>query len=179
MSVNPLLDEKMERISSGPCKIVLSRGQTTLLDYDDFIKFGKLKWSATKKPGKNIYYAKRGVRQRDGRIKTIILHREIMKAPRHMTVDHINHDTLDNRKSNLRVCTKAQNCLNRMGAQRNSISGVRGVWWHKNGWVARITYRKKFICSKRFKSKTKAAAYCKAAIKKYLTIRAKEQSREN
>lgn len=49
-----------------------------------------------------------------------------------MTVDHENHDTLDCRKSNLRVCTISQNGQNRKGHQVNSTTLVRGVYWRKD-----------------------------------------------
>lgn len=52
-------------------------------------------------------------------------------------LDHINGDSLDNRIANLRVCTQAQNMLNR-GAQKNSKSGVKGVSPHGPSWRARI-----------------------------------------
>ena len=68
----------------------------------------------------------------------VLMHRLITAAPPGMEVDHINHDTLDNRKENLRVCTKSQNQLNRHKARADSSSGIPGVGQHKNKWRARI-----------------------------------------
>lgn len=60
------------------------------------------------------------------------LHRFVMNAPKGLVVDHVRHDTLDNRKSQLRVVTVQENSLNRRGpAWDNKTSGVRGVHWHK------------------------------------------------
>jgi hypothetical protein len=60
------------------------------------------------------------------------LHRFLLDAPKGMQVDHINHDTLDNRRSNLRiVTTNQQNNENRNGAHKNSKTGIRGVTIHK------------------------------------------------
>jgi len=59
-----------------------------------------------------------------------MLHQLIMDTPKGMETDHINGNTLDNRKSNLRVCTHAENARNR-GAQCNNTSGFKGVRYRK------------------------------------------------
>lgn len=48
-----------------------------------------------------------------------------------LVVDHINNDSLDNRKTNLRICTQAQNCCNKLLAS-NSTSGFAGVSYRKD-----------------------------------------------
>lgn len=55
-------------------------------------------------------------------------------------IDHRDRDPLNNRRSNLRVCTQAENCQNRPG-NPNTRSGYRGVSWHSgtNSWSARVT----------------------------------------
>lgn len=60
--------------------------------------------------------------------KTTYMHRLIMGAGKGETVDHINHDTLDNRLTNLRILSNSDNAQNRKGAYRSKNStGVRGV----------------------------------------------------
>lgn len=76
----------------------------------------------------------------DGQKRSILLHRELMSLPRTwagLEVDHINHDSLDNRKINLRVVTHAQNQQNK-SASRYAKSQYRGVYWHKarGKWAA-------------------------------------------
>ena len=77
---------------------------------------------------------------RTGRPWVVLMHREILGLPAEpgrqaagrMEGDHINGDTVDNRRSNLRVVTHAQNSQNRRGPNANSSTGVRGVSWHKH-----------------------------------------------
>lgn len=94
--------------------IQLSRGLSTKLDDEDFESFYIFDWYALK--GRNNFYAVRSI----GR-GTKYLHREIMSAPCGYDVDHINHDTLDNRKSNLRICLHAENLRNRLGEFAGAI----------------------------------------------------------
>ncbi len=65
------------------------------------------------------------------------IHREIAGAPAGMVVDHINGDPLDNRRSNLRVCSQQQNLWNG-SAHRDGSSGYRGVSRHRKGWRVQI-----------------------------------------
>ncbi|MHC4889112.1 MAG: HNH endonuclease, partial [Planctomycetota bacterium] len=118
--------------------IPLTQGKFAIVDVEDYDWLIQYKWHACK--CKNTFYA--------GRVeggKTIRMHREIMRAPKGLVCDHINHNGLDNRKSNLRLCTNAQNCYN----QRASASGTskyKGVSWHKcsSKWSARIRCDGKF-----------------------------------
>lgn len=70
------------------------------------------------------------------------MHRAIMNPPSDMQIDHINHDKLDNRKSNLRVCTQSENNWNMLPYK--SKSGYKGVYKHhsNDNWVAQITVPK-------------------------------------
>src|ERR1035437_8057727 len=95
-------------------RIPLTRGQFALIDDDDFNKFGGLKWFASLNKKTGSFYASRGVGPRKKR-RIVRLHREIMGSPEGLKVDHRNHNTLDNRKENLRICTNSQNMMNRKG----------------------------------------------------------------
>lgn len=71
--------------------------------------------------------------------KPILLHRFIMQPEKHLIIDHKNHNLLDNRRCNLRVCTAAENSFNRRKDSRNK-SGYKGVCFEKsrNKWAADI-----------------------------------------
>jgi len=90
--------------------------------------------------------------------KTIMMHRFILNAPRHLVVDHINHNGLDNRKSNLRLCTRAENSRNRRSFN-NKSSRYKGVSWDKQRklFLAAIRCNGKYYNLGRFKSETAAA----------------------
>jgi hypothetical protein len=81
---------------------------------------------------------------RDGKQITTQMHRLLMGVAINdkRVVDHINHDTLDNRKCNLRVCTRQQNCMNRK-VNKNNKSGYVGVSFynHTKKWRSAIGYK--------------------------------------
>jgi hypothetical protein len=81
-----------------------------------------------------------------------------MDASKGEYVDHINGNVLDNRKSNLRICTNAENCRN-TGPYKNNKSGYRGVSWHKRDkeWRAQIKHNGKVIWISAHKDKEEAA----------------------
>lgn len=116
-------------------------------DYDRLCKFGHRLQLRYDKTIKDFYVQFKvsplGINKRNGKDvrKTIPLHRWVMNCPKHLQVDYINHNTLDNRKENLRRCTCRENNLNK----RNNTSGCPGVRWHLQGkkWNARITIKGK------------------------------------
>lgn len=84
----------------------------------------------------------------NGKQTTVLLHRLLMglMPGDRRQVDHINGDILDNRRSNLRICTVSQNQANR-GKQSNNSTGLKGVELGYRGerWIARIGYKGKSI----------------------------------
>lgn len=75
----------------------------------------------------------------DRKTFNIKLSRYLTDAPKGMDVDHINRDKLDNRKKNLRICTRSQNNINQL-AKSNNSSGHKGIGWDKarSKWRAQI-----------------------------------------
>jgi len=97
--------------------------------------------------------------------RVVKLHRFLMNCPKHLQVDHINGDILDNRKSNLRMCSQAQNMQN-SPKQKNNTSGYKGVYKNGLSWMAKIMVDHRAIYLGTFSTKERAAEeYNKAAIK--------------
>ena len=96
------------------------------------------------------------------------LHRVILDCPDDMFVDHINHNPLNNSRSNLRIVTNQQNLMNR-GKQKNNSSGIIGVCWNKREekWVAQIMLNNKNIHLGRFDDLEEACEVRKEAEIKY------------
>lgn len=114
--------------------IPLTRGYFAIVDADDYENLRQYKWYV--KINNNRCYAYRT----EGK-KEIAMHRQILNAPPDMHCDHINHNGLDNRKANLRLCTPQQNSFNQR-PHRNSTSKCKGVFWCSNArkWRAEIRH---------------------------------------
>ena len=95
------------------------------------------------------------------------MHRQILKVPDDMFVDHINRNSLDNRKANLRPATPSQNVRNRAkNTNRTYTSKYKGVTWNRciKPWRAHIHFNHKLISLGSFDDEIRAAkAYDRAA----------------
>ncbi len=133
-------------------QIPLSRGKVAFIDSIDFDKVSKYKWYA--RAGKNgIFYATSTLH------KNIHMHRLILDVTNRFDfVDHINHDGLNNCRSNLRVVNNKENMYNSK-SRKNTSSKFKGVHWNKEKqrWTSQITADKKTIHVGHFKSEIEAA----------------------
>jgi hypothetical protein len=127
-----------------------------LVDAVDFDWLSQWKWTCDQQG-----YARRMTSGVGGVKRNVVfMHRQIMDAPDGMDVDHKNHNRLDNRRANLRVCTRSQN----LGNKRKLSDGFKGVHPSGKRWVAML--RKSVIGT--FNSPEEAArAYDKAAREHY------------
>lgn len=116
-----------------------SKGEIIFIDKEDYDYFSQWKWSVN---SDGLVYrctikSKKSI--------TVYLHREIMRARVDEEVDHINHNKLDNRKENLRLCIHQQNSFNKTKPKRvkPTSSKYKGVYSVRNKWRAIITLNNK------------------------------------
>lgn len=95
-------------------KICLTQGFYALVDDEDYERLAQYKWYTNTQKNRHTSYAIRVVQGR-----TVYMHRVIMNASKGLEIDHINGNGLDNRRENLRICSRSEN-------QRNSYK-------HRNG----------------------------------------------
>ncbi len=135
-----------------------------LLDEEDYLVLSKYKWCVYK--GGKTFYTMRNI-YTDSKHTSSRMHREIMNPSVNMLVDHINHNGLDNRKENLRICTPQENQFN-CRSSIGSTSKYKGVCWYKHykKWNAQIKNNDKYKNLGYFSSEIDAAiAYNIAATK--------------
>jgi hypothetical protein len=142
--------------------IPLPRGLVCLVDEEDYDDVSRFKWGID-----GAGYVHRQYTE-DGKRRSELLHRRINKLTRgdDTEIDHRNGDKLDNRRENLRICSKQQNQRN-VGLISTNKSGFKGVCKGRRGkWRAQIQVNKKQIyLGEFFCPKEAYAAYCRAAEK--------------
>lgn len=120
-------------------KIKLTKGYEAIVDDEDYEYLNQWKWH---------YSCGYAVRERHykAKPKTMRMHRVVNNTPEGMITDHINRNTLDNRRCNLRTVTNVENQRNKVKSSRNT-SGVTGVSWHTGykRWIARVNMKNKRI----------------------------------
>jgi len=113
--------------------VPIFNGLLAKVDNQDFDLVAPHKWYVAKNKAKPYAFGRINGRQ-------VYMHRLILGAPDGMHSDHINGDTLDNRRSNLRLATAAENSQNQV-IRRNNTTGFKGVTFHAGRDEARIMPR--------------------------------------
>uniref|UniRef100_A0A6H1Z9I4 Putative homing endonuclease n=1 Tax=viral metagenome TaxID=1070528 RepID=A0A6H1Z9I4_9ZZZZ len=115
-------------------KIQLNQEKFALVDDEDFEYLNRFKWRLHWQ-GYAIRTTLASETKRNER-RDIRMHREIMNCPPGLEIDHIDHDKLNNMRSNMRICTHQQNMCN-----QKKFGEYKGVSWHKGNkmWQANIT----------------------------------------
>ena len=146
----------------------LTHGYCTILDYDSFLKVKDIKWWSHITNRKNVYAVAKiyinGIR------KEIRMHRYILDlTDTNFVVDHIDHDGLNNLKSNLRICTNHEN-ITHTSKRIGSNSKYLGVHYRKQNckYAAQIQFNKvKRMLGYFLDEKEAAIHYNIAAIRKF------------
>jgi hypothetical protein len=143
---------------------VIIKGIEIQIDDDEIWRLEKYSYHLSKH--RNKYYLMRSKRENKKQV-SYYLHREIMNCPKVMQIDHINRNTLDNRKCNLRICTCSENAHNST-KKRTNKSGFKGVYFDNTRklWASQITLNRKCYPLGRYKTIKEARnAYKKGALK--------------
>ena len=125
---------------SGGVRIPLTNGMYAVVSARDVPGVCEFSWHLKTGGAEDKIYAQASVRRRNGVKTSILLHRWIMNARRGQIVDHKNGDTLDCRRSNLRVTSTRGNAMNVTHSTNQRSGGYKGVSWNKNAkkWEASI-----------------------------------------
>lgn len=124
--------------------ITLKTGENVLVD-DDFVLEEGFSLSVLVQKKKH-FITKYIVAQRcrNGKKEFAYLHRLVMNAKKGQIVDHIDGDSFDNRKSQLRFCTHSENIANQRRHKKQFINApFKGVYKYKNKYKAQINYKGK------------------------------------
>jgi hypothetical protein len=146
--------------------VPLTQGQVAVVDIEDYDSLMHWNWHAHYDPHTRGFYAIRHIVV-DGKKRKYGMHRQVLgmdpRDPR--KPDHQNCDTLDNRRSNLRIATNSENGRNQR-ARPTSKSGYKGVSFRSDSglWRARIVLHGRIVNLGNFQTPELAhGAYCRAA----------------
>ena len=141
--------------------------KVSLCDFHKAITFDH-KWYGRYNKTNDAYYATASCKPSTVQLHRYILGLEIISGERSKYhVDHINHDTLDNRRDNMRVTSSGNNSRSRKGKNSNNTSGYRNVCKINDKWVVQLQVDGKNTKLGRFDDVDEAGAYAKEMRKKY------------
>lgn len=147
-------------------EIPLTQGQVAIVDDEDYEWLMQWKWYAIYRKNAKLFYAGRTEK---GHKSILLMHRALLKPEPTELVDHVNRNGIDNRRSNLRVCTRSQNAANMKrksgSSEYKGVFRTRGRGKPGRKWAAQICVNYKIFNLGRFDTPEEAkAAYDKAAL---------------
>jgi len=154
-------------------KIPLTQEKFALVDDEDYNRLMEMTWHAWYNKNGDSFYAHHSVYNKGKNPSIVRMHRYILGVvDKGINVDHIDGDTLNNQKYNLRVCESHQNTTNMQGLKSNNTTGYRGVseyfYGSRKKWTAGVSKKGKRIRLGYFDSPEEAArAFDKAAREIY------------
>lgn len=143
-------------------EIPVTNTRPAIVNDSDYELVARHKWHRSSKG-----YAQTVLPLGRGQQRTVLMHRLILDAPKGIQVDHIDHDKLNNRRSNIRLCSGHDN----QGNRRSSVGSSRfkGVTWskQKRKWKAYIQQRKSTCYLGYYDAEEAAARAYDAAAREY------------
>ena len=139
--------------------IELTQGKVALVDDEDFEWLNGYNWSLSVDQN-GAFYAQNAHLTYKNKTGTMSMHRFVMRLDWYdgKQVDHRDHNTLNNQKGNLRVCTNQQNQFNKK-SWKNASSRFKGVSFEagRNKWGAMIRIDGKSTRIGRYNTELEAA----------------------
>jgi len=138
--------------------VPLTRGLVSVIDAADVPLVEGWNWSASAQGRSRVNYAVRAFANGQGGYSRVLLHRLLGGASPGVDVDHIDGDGLNNRRSNLRLCARAENLWN-VGPPSTNSSGVKNVSWDasRQRWYVSLKANGKTVLIGRFENLLDAA----------------------
>jgi heme oxygenase len=151
-------------------EIELTQGYKTLVDDEDYEFLNQWKWCVRVQPcGRACAVRAERIKGTTNSKRNFQMHRVITNAQKGQIVDHINGNALDNRKENLRFCSKQENSMNRKTQSSSKFrSKYKGVSWDKarKKFIARVYFNNKAYVAGRFSTEEQAALAYNVLAKK-------------
>jgi len=160
-------DNVWRKRDDGTIEIELTQGQIALIDGCDLETILQYRWCAHFNG--RYWYAYTGICA-NGKTKLLAMHRLILDAPTGMDVDHFDHQTLDNRRINIRLATRSQNNANKSKYKVGATSRHKGVHYSQleRKWKAEIKVnRQRFYLGTYTDESDAALAYNRAALEHF------------
>ena len=117
----------------------MAQGKEALVDDEDYEELSQYTWT----PMKNgrTWYAYRWTSRKNPPRQNILMHRQVMRAPKGTRIDHRDGNGLNNQRQNLRFTTQQENLRNQRHKKADATSKYKGVYYSKHAkkWVMQIT----------------------------------------